>query len=57
MLGNFYAFIYPLCLNIQSFTFILDKLVKSKFCRFAVIPAKAVIQIIKGVLDAGSSPA
>jgi len=35
----------------------LDELVKSKFFRLAVIPAKAGIQLIHGVLDAGSSPA
>jgi len=57
ILGNFNAFIYPLCLNIQSFTFILKKQVKSKFFRFAVMSAKAGIQLIQGILDAGSSPA
>jgi hypothetical protein len=37
--------------------FNVDKIVKSQFFRFTVIPAKAGIQKIQGVLDAGSSPA
>jgi hypothetical protein len=34
-----------------------DELAKSRFFRFNVIPAKAGIQKIQGVLDTGSSPA